>query len=198
MARSVQTRFLIISDTHDIDLIKYTQAAVASSSVNEHGHKPLPEVDVVLHCGDITENGGLENYRRSIEGLASIKAELKLVIAGNHDIDLDRGYYERECGGKDESATIDKAMALWRNKLATDSGVVFLEEGTHEFELSTGAIFKLYASPYTPAYGLSAFQYPSNEDRFNSSGTPPWAVNVSTEKSTIPPLVDVVMTHGPP
>jgi len=130
MAQSVQTRFLIISDTHGIDLTKYTRAALASSSVNEYGHKPLPEVDVVLHCGDITENGGLENYRRSMEGLASIKAELKLVIAGNHDIDLDREYYEQECGGQDESATTDKAMALWRSKLATDSGVVFLEDGT--------------------------------------------------------------------
>ncbi|KAK5099596.1 hypothetical protein LTR70_002323 [Exophiala xenobiotica] len=184
--------------THDIDLTEYTRPAVASGSINEHGNKSFPEVDVVLHCGDITENGGIENYRRSIEGLASIKAELKLVIAGNHDIDLDRVYYEQECGGKDESAMTDKAMALWRSKIATDGGIVFLEEGTHQFELSTGATFKLYASPYTPAYGLSAFQYPSKEDRFNSSGTPPYAVNVSTEISTNPPLVDIVMTHGPP
>lgn len=147
MARSIQTRFLIISDTHDIDITRCTCAAVASGSINEHGHKPLPEVEVVLHCGDITENGGIENYRRSIEGLASIKAELKLVIAGNHDIDLDRVYYEQECGGKDENATTDKAAALWRSKLATDSGIVFLKEGTHQFELSTGATFKLYASP---------------------------------------------------
>ncbi|KAF2192765.1 hypothetical protein K469DRAFT_717356 [Zopfia rhizophila CBS 207.26] len=54
--------------------------------------------------------------------------------------------------------------------------VTFLQEGTHEFTLKSDAAFRIYASPYTHQYGLSAFQYPSCEDRFNPpSKIPAWA-----------------------
>lgn len=147
---------------------------------------------VVLHCGDITENGGIDQHIKAIDGLASIDAELKLVIEGNHDIDLDSDFYEKECQG--DTSKVNEALAVWKGKLAKDANVIFLEEGTND----SGATFKIYASPYTPKYGVSAFQYPSNQDRYNAAGTPPWATNVSTASSTIPRHIDIAMTHGPP
>ena len=129
--------------------------------------------------------------------LSTIKAELKLVIAGNHDIDLDRDFFNQY-----EGLTRDheEVVNLWNDPTTRASGIVFLEEGTHSFVLESGAKFTVYASPYTPRYGESAFQYPSGQDRFNSTGTPVWAECVATTKSAIPdfPVIDILMTHGPP
>jgi Icc-related predicted phosphoesterase len=178
--RLTPTRFLVVSDTHD-------HRALSASH---------PECDVLLHCGDLTEDGSPASLSSAIKNLEAVNAELKLVIAGNHEISLDRDYYVSEGGDlKDHQ----KATELAYGELAKASGVTFLTEGTHEFTLKSGATFRIYASPYTPAYGMSAFQYPSCEDRFNPpSDTPAWGKNVSTDSSTIPNGVDIVMTHGPP
>jgi len=168
------TRFLIISDTH-------------SKPLQSH-----PECDVVLHCGDLTEDGTPESISSAIKDLQAINAELKLAIAGNHEISLDKQYWLSEGGELSEHlkavATVEKV-----------SSVTFLKEGTHRFTLKSGASFSIHASPYTPKYGCSAFQYATDEDRYNPpERTPSWAKNVGTTTSIIPPNVDIVMTHGPP
>tara|TARA_R110002003_G_scaffold73_4_gene6833 strand:+ start:30419 stop:31231 length:813 start_codon:yes stop_codon:yes gene_type:complete len=148
----------------------------------------------VLHCGDITEDGSPRSIAEAVQALAKIKAELRLVIAGNHEISLDNKYSLGE-GGKLE----DYERAHEVTSGASKSGVTFLNEGTHTFTLSSGATFRIYASPYTPAYGASGFQYPTNEDRYNPHHiTPAWARNVASDATIIPDDVDIVMTHGPP
>jgi predicted phosphodiesterase len=158
----------------------------------------LPESDVVLHCGDLTEDGSPTSIAQAFQALSQVKAELRLVIAGNHEISLDKKYYLVEGG---DASDVGKAHALISPEAeseASRSGVTFLSEGTHRFTLSSGVTFRIYASPYTPSYGASAFQYPTSEDRFNSVvSTPKWAKNVGTESSIIPNKVDIVMTHGP-
>lgn len=55
---------------------------------------PSLKVDVVLlHCGDLIENGGVENYRRALSLLASLDEEMKLVVAESHDTDLNSAYW---------------------------------------------------------------------------------------------------------
>jgi hypothetical protein len=177
-----KVRFLVMSDTHSAKL-----------------PSTLPECDVLLHCGDLTEDGSPESIAGALRSLSNVKAELKLAIAGNHDISLDKTYYLAE-GGKE--ADVEQAYGLICPEAiseASKSGVIFLSEGTHQFTLSSGATFTIYASPYTPAFGASAFQYPTNEDRFNPPDlTPAWAENVVSESSLIPSHADIVMTHGPP
>jgi hypothetical protein len=148
----------------------------------------------VLHCGDITEDGSPPSIAEAIQALANIKAELRLVIAGNHQISLDKSYYLGE-GGKSE----DYERAHEVTSGASKSGVTFLNEGTYTFTLSSGDTFRIYASPYTPAYGASGFQYPTNEDRYNPHHiTPAWSRNVASYATIIPDDVDIAMTHGPP
>ncbi|KAJ8112629.1 hypothetical protein OPT61_g5047 [Boeremia exigua] len=175
------TRFLILSDTHNLPL-----------------PKNLPACDVLLHCGDLTEDGTPESLSQALSDLGSVNAELKLVIAGNHEIYLDSEYCTAEGGS---AADIERARSLISSdpsSLASKNGITFLEEGTHAFTLRSGASFTLYASPFTPAFGASAFQYPTIEDRYNPTpATPSWARNTGTEKSRIPDNVDIVMTHGP-
>ena len=87
--------------------------------------------------------------------LASIDADLKLVIAGNHDISLDEQYYERKGphmhrrDGYDEDLPA-KAKAMWRG--AQEAGVTYLEEGTHDFTLQNGAKLRVRAHVNTHSY----------------------------------------------
>ncbi|KAF1958808.1 hypothetical protein CC80DRAFT_468558 [Byssothecium circinans] len=170
-------KFLILSDTHD--------AAIT-----------LPPSDVLLHCGDLTEDGSPTSLKAALAHLSKAKAELKLFIAGNHEISFDKNYYLSEGGSL---STHEESLTIISDYEASTPGLHFLKEGTHTFTLKSGATFTIYASPYTPRYGSSAFQYPSGKDRFNyEESTPKWAKNVGTEKSRIPTTgIDIVMTHGP-
>jgi predicted MPP superfamily phosphohydrolase len=135
---TIKTRFLIISDTHSASPEKNTPN-------NDVAFRPpLPKADVLLHCGDLTMVGLLEEYERTLDMLESIDAGLKLVIAGNHDISLDEVYYTRrgqymhKHRGYDEQMP-KKAKEIWQGERARRAGVTYLEEGTHAFTLDNGA-----------------------------------------------------------
>ncbi|MBK5656749.1 MAG: metallophosphoesterase, partial [Rhizobium sp.] len=72
---SSSIRLLILSDTHS--KWPYTPA------------NPAPKADVFIHCRDLTQAGGLASFKRTIADIKTIDAPLKLIIAGNHDLDLD-------------------------------------------------------------------------------------------------------------
>lgn len=132
--------------------------------------------------------------------LQDIDAELKLVIAGNHDLELDQQYWEAqrdEDGVPEDPEDHDIAITTMTGPLADEAGVLFLNEGTYSFNLKSGARFTIYVSPYTPAFRNWAFAYKHHEDRFNTSyHVANGATSVAT--SPIPDAVDIVMTHGPP
>jgi predicted phosphodiesterase len=75
----IPTRSLILSDTHNFS---FTDALGPFKL-------PVSKADVILHCGDLTEVGGLASYRKALKMLHAIEAELKLVIAGNHERDIE-------------------------------------------------------------------------------------------------------------
>ncbi|KAL8949613.1 MAG: hypothetical protein Q9222_004288 [Ikaeria aurantiellina] len=189
---TIATRFLILSDTHNFD--------ITDDSSNDHPLKhSLPPVDVVLHCGDLTHCGGASSCKKAIKLLASIDAKLKLVIGGNHDLDLDKYFWNTHLDEGDEPEDHDEALEVMKGKLAEEAGVTYLEEGTHTFALANGSKFTIYTSPYTPAFNEWAFAYEHDEDRFNDE------TNIisgarSVAKNPIPNFgeVDVIMTHGPP
>jgi len=163
-------RFLVLSDTHD---------------------QPFPDtsgysVDVVLHCGDLTQIGGLSNYRRALEEIKSIEAELKLVIPGNHDVSLDPKWWAENLDQEDDDDPEEPTKAHQLFAEAEVDGIYLLSEGTRAFTLANGKSFTIYASPYTPAFNGYAFPYSLGEDRFNHGDNP------------IPDNIDIVMTHGPP
>ncbi|KNG50208.1 phosphodiesterase alkaline phosphatase d [Stemphylium lycopersici] len=193
----IKTRFLVISDTH---------SASPSQNVADNDayfRPPFPRADVLLHCGDMTMIGYLEEYGKTLDMLEGFDADLKLVIAGNHDITLDAEYYDRKGQNmhraeyhKDLPA---KAREMWTGERAKKSGVTYLEEGTHTFQLNNGAVLRVYASPYQPEFCDWAFPYFRNEDRYNAShqctpNSKPIAENPVPDF----PHIDVMMTHGPP
>lgn len=166
------TTFLILSDTHD--------DAFPDSST-------MPKVDVVLHCGDLTMIGGLGNYQRAIAKLQAIDAELKLVIAGNHDVSLDQKWWQANLDEDDEIDEPEKARALF-TAAQEAYHIYLLDEGVHSFTLSGGRHFTIYTSPYTPEFNGYAWSYEAGENRFNADAEKPIPISG----------VDIVMTHGPP
>ena len=62
-------KILHISDTHG----------------KHHQLKDLPEADVVVHTGDITEDGTEEEVKDFIEWFGNLPYKHKIFIAGNHD-----------------------------------------------------------------------------------------------------------------
>ncbi|PYI08895.1 hypothetical protein BO78DRAFT_395199 [Aspergillus sclerotiicarbonarius CBS 121057] len=180
----IKTRFLIISDTHGMTIPpQYLTHA---------------NIDVLIHCGDLTTESKLAEYHQVIQLLQSIPAPLKLLIAGNHDFTLDDGIYtkkmhEAERTGIDiqlihqEYGQVGEARALLTS-FSSSVGITFLDEGTHHFKLSNGATLNVYASPYTPSAGDWGFQYRQDQGHDFS------AMQKEGEEAAI----DVVITHGPP
>ncbi|KAL1883641.1 hypothetical protein Plec18167_002648 [Paecilomyces lecythidis] len=172
----VKTRFLIISDTHGEEF---------GPEVNSL------EADVAIHCGDLTEESKVEEYRTSMKLLKKLNARLKLVIAGNHDFTMDTPAYERKIAEvtpaldpalvKREYGDFGEMKQLFDG--AKDAGIIFLDEGMHHFKLENGASLTVYASPYTPSPGGGwGFQYHPDQGH-----------EFSIEKGA-----GVVITHGPP
>nr|OQO15796.1 hypothetical protein B0A51_14418 [Rachicladosporium sp. CCFEE 5018] len=170
---AISTRFLVISDTHG-DPLRHT--------------KLTEPVDAVIHCGDLTEESKIAEFRATIYLLNAIDAPLKLVIAGNHDWTLDIPVFKRKLAEHDPPLDEDLVRREYgefgeaRARLEDAPGVVFLDEGMHNFKLSNGAMLRVYASPYTPSNNDWGFNYPSREER---------AWNITRD-------IDVAITHCPP
>lgn len=64
----VKTRFVCVSDTHGYG----TREAAFR----------LPKGDVLIHAGDITNKGTVEEFRKSAQWIREADFEVKIVIAG--------------------------------------------------------------------------------------------------------------------
>lgn len=71
-----RTRIVCISDTHN--------------------NKPfLPHGDILIHAGDLTENGSFDELQAQIHWLSAQPHRHKIVVAGNHDVLLDEHFLDR-------------------------------------------------------------------------------------------------------
>jgi hypothetical protein len=190
MRATVRTRVLILSDTHSLTSLPFSQRGALTP--------PYPQADIILHCGDITNTGEIGDLTKFIRMMGFMQAGLKLVIAGNHDLSLDRAHGSNL---RDMYAKHCEAKALMKSELARDAGITYLEEGIHFFKLDNGAGLTLYSSPYTPQYEGWGFSYAREIDRFNlpvpmEGEDDPTSGDCSS--IPIPNHTSIVMTHGPP
>ncbi|KAL4806844.1 Metallo-dependent phosphatase-like protein [Aspergillus unguis] len=89
MPPTSKTRLLLLSDTHTVSPFPSSH-----KTTSPYRHPFLP-AQILLHAGDITKVGLLSEHKEMLSLLKSHPAELKIVIAGNHDITLDEEYYNR-------------------------------------------------------------------------------------------------------
>jgi Icc-related predicted phosphoesterase len=190
-ADTVKTRILVLSDTHS------TLPAPANSNSLSY-RWPLPKVDVLLHAGDLTGTGKIEQHEKALQLLSNVDAELKIVIPGNHDMTLHREY----CKGtpmylcpRYDDATLTQIEQMYTGNEAQSNGIVYMVEGTQTFTLKNGAKFTVYANAWQPEYHNWGFNYPREQDRFN-----PARQGVRFQAPHLVPGdgVDIMITHGPP
>lgn len=143
--------------------------------------------------------GGIEQYKLVLEMLKEVPAELKLVIAGNHDLDLDGAWWTSHPEKHNNAHQHEEAVAVMKGPLAKEAGVTYLDEGVHSFNLQNGAKFTVYASPWQPEFWDWAFNYDREKDRYNTPDQVAPGVT-SIAQNPIPDfgVVDVIITHGPP
>lgn len=195
MEQGIKTRICMISDTHTCP------PNPPHLSSNPY-RSPLPKADVLLHAGDITKVGLKIEYQSMLDMLTEADAEVKIVIAGNHDITLDEDYYSKLGHLKHARAGVYEAenpaeiQELWVGEKAKQAGIVYMDEGLKTFQLKNGAQFTLYASPYQPEFRRWAFAYERHIDRFNPS--PPLSPFQAPNPVPSHPNVDIMLTHGPP
>ncbi|KAJ5534774.1 hypothetical protein N7527_001028 [Penicillium freii] len=167
-----KTRFVCVSDTHG-----YTPSEV--------GFK-LPAGDVLIHAGDLTNNGSLKELRKTMDWICKADFEIKIIVGGNHDVTLDPAFYEEHGQSFHGQHLEDSHHCL---KLVMESpSVVLLRHEPALIRLTRAdgpkTVFKIFGSPYSQSQGNWAFGYES------SDAAALWG--------QIPIDTDIVVTHTPP
>ncbi|CAI7573494.1 unnamed protein product [Penicillium glandicola] len=167
-----KTRFVCVSDTHG-----YTPS--------EAGFK-LPAGDVLIHAGDLTNNGSLKELRRTMDWICKADFEIKIIVGGNHDVTLDPAFYEYHGQSFHGQHLEDSYHCL---KIITESpSVVLLRHEPAVIRLTRAdgpnTVFKIFGSPYSQFQENWAFGYES------SDAAALWG--------QIPIDTDIVVTHTPP
>lgn len=137
----------------------------------------LPDGDLLLHAGDLSEKGSLSEIQAQLTWLSSQPHKYKVIIAGNHDVLLDRGFLSKYPEWDHDPGASPADLDFGSVKYLQDESVIL------DFSDHGGQKLKIYGSPITPEYGVSAFQVPRGQDVWTG------AVPVDT---------DILLTHGPP
>ncbi|KAI4175592.1 MAG: hypothetical protein LQ343_001583 [Gyalolechia ehrenbergii] len=161
-----------------------------------HGtHPPVPPGDLLLHAGDLTEWGTFPEIQAQLDWLSAQPHKYKVVIAGNHDLLLDPNFRINHPGRWQQALKAVRGSQYngpWEESRTDQDlqwgGIIYLQNTstTLTFPHDDGAperTVTIYGSPLTPQYGVSAFQYPKDQDVWTS---------------TIPAKTDILITHGPP
>jgi hypothetical protein len=134
-----------------------------------HNCQPhIPPGDLLVHAGDLTQSGSLSELQKTLDWLNTFPHTHKVVVAGNHDLLLDK--------------TITATDHDERDALKWGS-LIYLQDSSTSLTFPGGRSLKVYGSPWTRKHGNWAFQYPRGEDRWSN---------------TIPDDIDVLVTHSPP
>lgn len=124
------------------ELLEPIKIAILSDTHCKHGAFSVPECDVLIHAGDITEFGEASAMIRFIDWLADQPAEYKVFIAGNHDFCM-------EGPSKEKVLNYIKDCYPFRN-------IIYLQDS----EVTIKG-YKIYGSPWQPRF----YDYAFNVDR---------------------------------
>ena len=108
-----------------------------------HNCQPeVPDGDLLIHAGDLTQSGTSEEVQATLDWIESLNHLLKVLIAGNHDLALN---------------SAKKDSLEWHD-------IQYLEDSSTRIQFSNGRILKIFGRPWTPTPGTWAFQHAQNED----------------------------------
>ncbi|KJY00535.1 phosphoesterase-like protein [Zymoseptoria brevis] len=137
-----------------------------------HNSTPaLPPGDVLIHAGDMTAGGSVEELQGQLDWLNQQPHRHKVVIAGNHDMALD----------KQKAAELGETR--FRGRSLRWGSVIYLEHSATTLKFPGDISLNVYGHPETRRNGSWAFQYDRDTDIFTNR---------------IPEDVDILVTHSPP
>ncbi|KAE8155259.1 Metallo-dependent phosphatase [Aspergillus avenaceus] len=143
-----------------------------------HNCQPaLPDGDVLIHAGDLTQSGSLKELQATVDWLHAQSHPIKIVIAGNHDLCLDASFHHPtgRASSTHTSKTEDESID-WK-------GIIYLQNTETTITCDSGRRLRIHGSPHSPRHGNWAFQYPRSQDIW---------------KGNVPDDIDILITHGPP
>lgn len=141
-----------------------------------HNSKPsLPDGDILLHAGDLSQYGLFDEIQAQLDWLNAQPHRHKIVIAGNHDLTLDEAFVKVHPDRELDKPGKSRGDLKWGH-------VIYLQNSFVEVECNS-RMLKIYGSPMTPRCGNFGFQYDPDEDV--------WA-------NTVPNGIDILLAHGPP
>ncbi|GAB5363954.1 hypothetical protein AAMO2058_000927600 [Amorphochlora amoebiformis] len=144
-------RFVCISDTH-----------------GDHDRMEIPTGDVLIHAGDFTRFGSIEEIKSFNTWLSKLPHKKKIICAGNHDIELD----------PDISADAQKAEELL-------DGCVYLNGKIIDVQ---GV--KIYGSPMQLGFSKGvAHAFGRSPDQMKEH----WESQLPADSK-----IDIILTHAPP
>jgi len=158
-----------------------------SDTHNENPAAHVPDGDIFIHAGDLVDRGSsIDQYAAALEWISNLPHKLKILTAGNGDVELDRG-----------SNRFDPdVLSLFLSEEAKSKGVVYLDRETrvigHIEQNGQTREIKVYGNPLQPEF--SGNRYP-----FTFHPHPDPAAEGAWE--TAPGADDGVqiwVTHGPP
>ena len=142
----------------------------------------LPSADILIHCGDFSNNGRLQSIKDYDEWIGDLihkqnKYKYAILIAGNHDVTLDPDFYKKTASNWGKKQDLKQC-----NKYTKNGNNIYLE---NESVTLFGITF--YGSPYQPKFCDWAFQKERGEE-------------LKQEWNKIPDngSIDILLTHGPP
>ncbi|KAI5369795.1 putative calcineurin-like phosphoesterase domain, ApaH type, metallo-dependent phosphatase [Septoria linicola] len=153
-----------------------------------HGHAPgegyvLPKGDVLIHAGDLTNQGSLNEIRKAAKWLGEADFAAKIVVGGNHDLSLDPEYTLKH----DSGWRVVPTEAEECRQLMNDTNVVYLQHAHATVHVpGKDVALRVFGSPYSSDRGKQnwAFQY------FDGEAEATW--------KDIEANLDILITHTPP
>lgn len=148
-------RIVCISDTH-----------------NYHKSVQLPSGDILIHAGDSTNRGSIEDIFAFGQWMAEQPFQYKIAISGNHDFGF------QDSGRQAQVAFYGTSKDEEKHK----NGVYYLQDSGMVCDVG-GEKISVYGSPWQPWFHNWAFNaYPDKLKEI-------WAM--------IPKDIDILVTHGP-
>lgn len=167
-------RLLHLSDTHSMH-----------RQIEQPPFGEMPPADILLHTGDFTNDGSIEEFANFNQWLAELRSRYKyiVVILGNHDI---RAIRKAVNDGK--QAAVDVLDPAYSRALLPDATHVLTHESA---DIEGLRIFGSSWDPWTDSGKPGVPERPAH-----------WRVaqqeNARHSFGRIPSNIDVLMTHGPP
>lgn len=132
---------------------------VVCVSVTHNVQAALPDGDILIHAGDLTQSGTPRELQGALDWLNAQPHPHKIVVAGNHD------------------TVLDPSRAVEDERARLDGGdVTYLRGEAVTVQCANGRRLHVYGSPLSPRHGNWAFQYPRPEDVW--AGTVPHGVDI--------------------